>query len=175
MKRILPLILALAFFTFGWADAETTLTHTETMVLQQGPIETEPYVAGGVVGSFLGFGIGHAIQGRYGTDAAWMSIGQAAGGLMFLLGAGCPIKQIGSASCPLNGTATTGLALMILTHVWEIYDLWATPPKHNKMYRDLRNRLDEEGDETEEALNFFVSPVSENSYIGAAAGFTYRF
>src|SRR5690606_27430608 len=47
------------------------LTMEERELLARGEIDAGPHIAGGVVSMFIGFGAGHAVQGRFG-DTGWI-------------------------------------------------------------------------------------------------------
>jgi hypothetical protein len=120
------------------------LTPEETELLAQGEISTGEMVAGGLVGSFFGLGIGHAVQGRY-LDKGWIfTVGELAGGSLVIFGIVQCLEQheLDDGDCddaiPL---LVGGLLVNAGFRVWEIIDVWAGPPRHNARVRELRLRL----------------------------------
>ncbi len=113
-----------------------TLLGSVSALAKEGRTEvvTGRYVTGGVIGSVIGFGIGHAIQGRYGSDRGWIfTTGEAAGFTLAIAG-------IGRQSCTdttsynynsncdrssANSLIAVGFLTMLGFHVWEVVDLWA--------------------------------------------------
>lgn len=91
------------------------------------PVPTGKYITGGILGSTVGFGIGHGIQGRY-QERGWIfTATQAAGLAMFLVG--CSSREEnddGDKVCKNSGLAAAGLGVAIGFHVWEIVDVWST-------------------------------------------------
>lgn len=93
------------------------------------PVPTGKYITGGILGSAAGFGIGHAIQGRYG-DKGWIFTATEATGLV--------VMSIGAGQCQKDkddGTITectksqkslmlTGFGVFLGFHIWEVLDVW---------------------------------------------------
>ena len=92
--------------------------------------EPEPSVArlvvGGVAGTFIGFGLGHAIQGRFG-DSGWVYLVGEGAGLGFAAFAGCQVPSGGSCNSML---LALGMVTYMGFHVAEIIDVWRGPPTH---------------------------------------------
>lgn len=93
------------------------------------PVPTGKYITGGVLGSTIGFGIGHAVQGRYG-DKGWIfTAGEAAGLTAMVAGlASCKDETQSDGSkekkCSQDGLIGLGAAALIGFHIWEIVDAW---------------------------------------------------
>jgi len=97
------------------------------------------YVGGGVASIFIGFGIGHAIQGRW-KEKGWIHTVVQGGAVLAYIGS--VIFTVGSAS-HYNPTSaqvynesatfaglgiTLGIAIVILgSRIWEIIDAWSLP------------------------------------------------
>ncbi len=119
------------------------LSEKERDILQAGEISKSRYVVGGILGTWpLGFGIGHAIQGRY-TDKGWIfTVGEL--GSISLAVAGLGDCWAGSRYETCNGGLVfAGVMAYVGFKVWEIVDLWAGPPEHNRRYREIRGRMGE--------------------------------
>ena len=99
------------------------------------PIKSELYLSGAVVGSFVPFGIGHAIQGRY-KEIGWVftlselaSVAVIAGGLTWATIA--TSRHYAATKGPSMYIPAGSLALLIAGaiaaggfRIWEIIDLW---------------------------------------------------
>ncbi len=90
------------------------------------PVATGKYITGGILGSALGLGIGHAVQGRY-QERGWIFTATQAAGLAMLLG-GCSNPKDrdgdGDKECRDSGLAAAGLGVMVGFRIWEVIDVW---------------------------------------------------
>lgn len=94
-------------------------------------ISTGQYVAGGVLGTLMGVGIGHAIQERY-TQNGWIfTATQLGSGFMYGLFAGQG-NEIGA-----------GLSIISLIgfRIWELVDVWWLPSSHKTVLYKKENRF----------------------------------
>ena len=93
-------------------------------------IDFRRYVAGGALGTVFGFGIGHALQRRYGTDWGWLYTAGELGGLVLMriaAGAGeCSGKGRSYDSCVRRGEikALAGYLLYTGMRIAEIVTVW---------------------------------------------------
>lgn len=141
MKRSFVLIITTLCFglsTFAQEGSPTRpagepvpVTDSTESTSSRIPVKTSKYVTGGVIGSAIGLGIGHGIQGRY-ADKGWIFTATEAAGIAMMV-AGCNDRKDtdndGDEECNNQGLAGAGLILAIGFHVWEIVDVWtgATP------------------------------------------------
>lgn len=128
------------------ADAVSyaSLSEKERSILQRGEITKGRYVIGGILGTWpLGFGIGQAIQGRY-SDTGWIFTAGELGSLAVMVsGMGDCLDGNRHSSCS-GGTIVLGAVAFVGFKIWEIVDLWAVPPEHNRRYHELKSRLGED-------------------------------
>ncbi len=98
-------------------------------------ISRDQYVWGGTVGTILGFGIGHAIQGRY-KEKGWIftltegiGAGTIASGIIWTLFSYKESSKTGDASVgdvmPFVGLGLLGATIILGFRIWEIVDLWS--------------------------------------------------
>lgn len=158
------------------------LSPDEQALYARGHIGTGRYVAGGLVGSFVGFGAGHAVIGEYSNIGWAFTVGEAAG-LAFLMSGvvselsclfSCGVEQ----SSSNNALIAVGAALFYGFRIWEIVDVWVRPTSHNDRYRMLYWRLKndpariepktKEGESTQ--ILPYVDPAGR-----ASLGLVYRF
>lgn len=106
-------------------------------------ISTGRYIAGGLVGTFLGFGIGHGISGIWKKTGWIFTFGEiAAYGLMFggAASAAGNLVDVFSSEEGEEDIGVLGPSLLIAggvsllaLHIWEIVDIWTRP----KTYSDV--------------------------------------
>lgn len=92
-------------------------------------IELGDYIAGGVLGTAVGFGIGHAVQGRW-QDKGWIfTVGEAAGITLFAVGVAGLASSVQTGS--FDGPSSSSYALVAISmlaisgvRIWEIIDVW---------------------------------------------------
>lgn len=92
-------------------------------------ISKERYIAGGVVGTLLGFGIGHAIQGRY-KEIGWVfTLTGIVTSATWVTGSAMVLANPYSTSQAATGSILylSGLILGAAFHIWETADIWAAP------------------------------------------------
>jgi hypothetical protein len=93
------------------------------------------YIAGGIVGTVVGFGIGHGIQGRW-SDGGWIfTVGDTAALGTYIAGLVIIVSDTNvDGSGPFvftDGAPGHGVALAVIgaiaylgIHIWEIVDIW---------------------------------------------------
>lgn len=93
-------------------------------------VSTGKYITGGVLGSTVGFGIGHAVQGRY-SDKGWIfTAGEAVGLTLLVAGANQCQKDKDNDpvadKCSSNAASQVllGFASFVGFHIWEVVDVW---------------------------------------------------
>jgi hypothetical protein len=148
------------------------LTAEEQDLLMQGEISAGEHIGGGVLAWFIGFGSGHAVQGRY-SEKGWIfTVGEGAGLALAVVGAvqcrrGVEDLQVddGPRTCDLLFGA--GAVVFVGFRLWEVIDAMTGPASHNRKVRRLRNR------HQQPAWHGFVVPAGAGD--GAVAGMTLRF
>lgn len=129
-------------------------------ILEIGEITAGPYIAGGIVGSVVGFGSGHAIQGRYLHDGWIFTLLEGS-----LLGIGAAAGDFSPGYLGSGRIGVQGVTLFMLmgVRVWQIVDLWAKPPGHNRRYRELKAQMDDP------KTSLFIMPGAAGSSAGVTA------
>ncbi len=123
-----------------------TLSENDQKVIDIGEISTSRYIIGGVLGTYpIGLGVGHAVQGRW-LQGGWIftagelgSIALAVAGL-----AGCIDNTFSSDDCSGGESSLiiAGVFGYVGFRIWEIIDVWAVPPGHNKKFRELKDYIE---------------------------------
>lgn len=127
----------------------SSLTPDEQSLLERGEYERRELVGGGVLGTIVGFGTGHIVQGRYGKRG-WMFTAGEAGSLsatalgLAICGATDDeddVEFFSNLDCML-GVVSGGLAIFSGFRIWEIVDVWAVPARHNERVRALKAKAE---------------------------------
>lgn len=144
------------------------LSDEERGILARGEITAGEHVAGGAVGTLVGFGLGHAIQGRF-RDKGWIfALGEAAAAGMILTYAVKCANTSGEESCDDHrGWFAAGMILAIGFRGWQVIDVWYGPAAHNGRVRQIRWRAGLP------PVGFHLAPAAAGA--GGAAGLTVRF
>lgn len=158
------------------------LTRAEAEILNEGEISSGQHVGGALAAWSVGFGLGHAIQGRWGKKGWVFTVGESLSlGMVFyalqnVKGECLDIDAPGNYYCEpdsprsLNVALGAGLAFAGL-RVWEIVDSLSGPAEHNRKVRELRARTGQQP--YAQQLTPFVMPMLDGS--GATAGLSARF
>lgn len=117
-------------------------------------ISVGQYVAGGVLGTVLGLGMGHAVQGRYG-EKGWA---------FTVLKSGSIIAAFAFAAGESKGGVVLSLITLFGISIWELIDVWWLPSSY-KVGQHKNNN------------NFYVTPVlySYNDSLRPALGVSVGF
>tara|TARA_R110002073_G_scaffold257750_5_gene420626 strand:- start:17577 stop:18206 length:630 start_codon:yes stop_codon:yes gene_type:complete len=163
-----------AYYNGGYSQLPNLqlLTTEELDIYRRGEISPLETIGGGLVSAWAGFGLGHAVQGRY-SDVGWMfTLGEVASLGVAVLGA-IQVGQRGNSQRFDN--ADTMLLAGVLSYgvlrVWEFVDTLAGPSAHNRRYRALRSKV--YGHAPPPRYGFFVTPGSTRG--GGTAGFSIHF
>lgn len=138
-----------------------TYSIADRQILERGEISTGRYIVGGILGTYPGFGIGHAIQGRYGSKGWIFTVGEVASAAVMVaaFSDGClsGYGNIRDEGCDDNsGLLIVGIGAFLGFHIWEILDVWIAPPVQNKRYRQLK-----QAQTSTSSWNAFVTPTSD--------------
>ena len=103
-------------------NADRSVSNVET--INQGQ-----YIAGGVIGTVFGFGIGHAVQGRW-TKTGWIHTALQVGATGVLVAGYMPLIVAFLSDTKGNNNvvlSVIGSIVLLGAKVWEIVDVWAVP------------------------------------------------
>lgn len=114
------------------------LTAEQQDLLDAGEIPVGGWLTGGVLSTFLGFGVGQAIQGRYKSRGWMFTVGDSVAVTVALYGAA---RCCGPAGHKEEYMVLGGLAVLVGLRIWQTLDAWLVPPAHNRKVRALRTRL----------------------------------
>lgn len=157
------------------------LTRAEVEILNEGEISSGQHVGGALAAWSVGFGLGHAIQGRWGEKGWVFTVGESLslGLVVYALQSenpDCLDIEGGNYYCEPRRPRSVEVALgagiaFIGLRAWEIVDSLAGPAEHNRKVRELRARTGQQP--YAQKLTPFVVPMLDGS--GATAGFAARF
>jgi len=154
MHRRLALLLLLSVSLTALADPASkqeeqlslsNLTTEEIKTYQYGEISTGALIGGGLLGTFVGFGTGHIVYGKY-TSKGWIfTVSELASMLALVYGASqvttCLLFIPGSDCAGGVAWYSVGAMGYVGFHLWEIIDVWTIPGSHNRDYRAIKSRL----------------------------------
>jgi hypothetical protein len=155
------------------------LTLDEQRLLDEGEIPIGRYLGGGITSIFVGFGIGHAVQGRW-SETGWIfTLGQAASLTALIYGISQSDCFLFAYSCNDRGDddgvgfIVGGVIGLVGFRIWELVDVWVGPPRHNRRVRALRMRLGLPPVTVGKRMTPYLVPPSGGS--GAVAGVSLSF
>ncbi|MFZ4714541.1 MAG: hypothetical protein ACOYL6_12540 [Bacteriovoracaceae bacterium] len=116
---------------------------SDRAILEAGPVTRKKYVAGGITGTVLGFGAGHAMVGKW-KEAGWYYTAAELGFLSLMM-IGHKKSLSDTLSTGFNGNfdgsnyalMITGYVGFISARIGEIFDVWNRPYEHNLRYKEL--------------------------------------
>ncbi len=133
---------------YAYQPVQVQLTPEEADILDRGPINDGAHIGGGLISLFFGFGIGQAVQGRYG-DTGWIfTVGELGSLTLMIYGMSQLFNDCYDygydRSCN-NNTGGTSLIIGALAltgfRIWEVVDAFAAPASHNRRYKDIQMRV----------------------------------
>jgi hypothetical protein len=117
------------------------LSPEDRAILQSGPISQTQYIVGGILGTYPGLGIGHAVQGLW-LERGWKFTAAQLGAIALVsIGAGeCfgGMFDDDGASDDDCDKMMLGILGYIGARVWEIYDVWTFANQRNARHMQLR-------------------------------------
>jgi hypothetical protein len=158
----------------GYPQAPAGLTADEQRILARGEIGPGEHFGGALLGFFIGFGSGQAVQGRWG-DTGWIfTVGEAASIAAIVVGVSSEVEDCADDFCdddengPLIAIGVIGI---IGFRVWEIVDSIAGPASHNRRLHQIQARIG-----YPQPGYYSVAPfVAPTHNGGGVAGLTFRF
>jgi hypothetical protein len=156
------------------------LTGEQADLLAQGEISIGRYITGGILAYGVGFGVGHAVQGRW-SDQGWIfTVGESASMIAILYGLTQVGHRHGFDEDPYQDNqrdrrgrnyALAGIVGLVGFRIWEVVDAWAAPPFHNRKVRALKRQLGL----APPVYGFYLAPPQNPSASGGVAGLSVSF
>lgn len=158
------------------AEAHLQLSAEDTELIVDGEIGPVAHIGGGLVATFVGFGTGQAVQGRW-LERGWIfTVGETAGLGVMIYGLGkaatsC-VNEDGS-SCGSSGLGFVAGGAIAVTgfHIWEMVDAFVAPIGHNRRVRAAKLRAN--GHAGIASVTPYVVPPPTGD--GAVGGLSLRF
>jgi hypothetical protein len=165
---------------------QVQLTVDEQWLLSRGYISDGEHIGGGIAALFVGFGVGQAVQGRWGHKGYIFTIGELASFGAMIYGAvtlasacyddfddpysdgGCNETKERRGGVLMVG----GLIGISVFRIWEIVDAFAGPSEHNRELHALKMRLGMP-DSYVRNVRPYIVPSADGG--GALAGVSMRF
>jgi hypothetical protein len=164
---------------YGYQPQPVALTPDEQELLVKGEISDGQIIGGAAANFFIGFGVGQAIQGRWGETGWIFTVGGVASLTALIVGIGQSVDcAFDDPNCDPNSDEGTGLIVagaigFVVFYAWGIVDAFTGPQAHNRKVRELRMRMG-----IPQPLYGRVMPYIKPSHDrngGGTAGLTFRF
>lgn len=153
------------------------ITEEQAGLLSRGQIPIGRYITGGILSYVVGFGIGHAVQGRW-NDQGWVfTAGESASMVAIIYGIAQMSGRHGFDQGPDQrqrrgeNYLVAGLVGLVGFRVWEVVDAWVAPPIHNRKVRALEQQLGL----APPTYGFYLAPPHDSDAAGGVAGLALSF
>ncbi len=169
--RAMTLIVLMAFSTAAAAqpaEVQLQITAEQQELLDAGEISIGKYLTGGTLSTFLGFGVGQAIQGRYKSRGWMFTVGDSVATTVALYGAA---RCCGPAGHTEEYLVVSGLVALVGLRIWQTLDAWLVPPAHNRKVRALRTQLGL----APPSYGLYLAPPQNLDGAGGVAGLAIQF
>ena len=121
------------------------LSSDEADLLERGEVGDAAWIGGGLAAMLIGFGVGQAIQGRWGEQGWVFTLGEPVAVTVMTVGAVEVFTDCTDRCTQTNDRGAWmlvgGLLGFIGLRAWETLDAFVTPPADNVRLRELRQRL----------------------------------
>lgn len=116
------------------------LTEEDQELLARGEVSDAQWLAGGVLSVFVSFGVGQAVQGRWGERGWIFTVGETASIVAMIAGAADGLDcAAGDPHCNNGGAVglvTGGAIGFTVFYLWGVIDAFAAPPAQNARIRE---------------------------------------
>lgn len=123
------------------ASKQLTLSELEKEILKEGELSILRYIAGGLLGTVSGFGLGHIIHGRWLSKGYLFTIGKL---VLNGLVSGCTVANSLNPSGSKNGSKCNSKSEMeaafVAIKLWEVFDVWNHEYQRRKKHRNLKKK-----------------------------------
>ncbi|MBN21847.1 MAG: hypothetical protein CL678_11255 [Bdellovibrionaceae bacterium] len=134
------------FFSFSASASasQSILSKEDQGILKMGLVEPTEWIIGGALGTFVGFGLGHAVQGTYESSSAYIyTIGELVS--LGLVVAGIPgaiLKSVNKSDSEKQnfGLITIGAIAFAGFRFVEMVQVWFAPVSHNDRFEELKKQ-----------------------------------
>ncbi len=144
--KFLYLILVTLFIFANTVSAEETFSPEDREILEEGLIDQQKYVTGGILGTVVGFGSGHGVIGKY-KQVGWLYTASEVGFLgLMAVGYRKSVQDTfqagvtGNFDGPNYGLMIVGYIGFISSRIGEIFDIWNRPFDHNRRHQELKDQ-----------------------------------
>lgn len=162
---------------YAYQPPPVQLTAEERELLDKGEISGGAQVGGAILGLFIGFGSGQAVQGRW-SDRGWIfTLGEAASIAMMISSVDdweddCSGFENDTCGDAPNGTFILAYFALLTFRLWGTLDAAIVPTGHNRKVRRAQMKA-YGGRPMYYGATPFIVPAARGD--GATAGFTLRF
>lgn len=149
------------------------LSSDEADLLERGEVGNAAWIGGGLAAMFIGFGVGQAIQGRWGDQGWIFTLGEPVAVVVMTVGAvdvftDCTGRCASTSSDRGAWMLVGGLLGFVGLRAWETLDAFIVPPADNLRLRELRERLGLPPTPTAYRLQPYLAPARGSAGGGVA-------
>jgi hypothetical protein len=152
------------------------LSAEDRELIEDGEISTGAHIAGGALAFFVGFGVGQAVEGRWGSRGWIFTVGDTASLILVGYGLGKGASDCATAAegetCGGSGLGLIAGGLIAYSgfRLWETIDAFVAPIGHNRRVRGAKLRA---GMNPMYSATPYVVPAQNGN--GAVGGLSLRF
>ncbi|MEM9174372.1 MAG: hypothetical protein AAGC67_04000 [Myxococcota bacterium] len=182
---VFMILLGVASVAQAQAQAQATdpasrLSDRDASILTRGLYTEDQMTWGGITGTLIGFGSGHAIQDRW-RETGWIYTAGESASVVALIGGtvGCARRNDNDSFGDIFDTTDCFLAVSLVStatfaafRVVEAFDVWISPRRHNARFRELEARRARRAVRIAPYVAPYVAPGEAG---GAAFGLALRF
>lgn len=166
-------------YAYGTQPRRFVLSSDDADLLERGEVSDVAYVGGAAVAVFFGFGLGQAVQGRWGEEGWIFTLGETASIAALIVGVADAFSDCAdnsSNSCSDRGTPYLigGFIGLGVFRIWEVVDALVSPPAENRRLHELRLQLGIAPPAGAYGMRPFVAPA-RGSTGGGVAGVALSF
>ncbi len=122
----------------GGSEGKTQIQIEDEMIQDIGRTSMPAYIAGGVLGAGMGFGIGHAIQSRF-TEKGYIFLTGELLATTAMVGMFSDCAFSLGSRCRSDSSQIGAVWLFVGLRIWEAIDLWYTPISINRRLEELNS------------------------------------
>jgi hypothetical protein len=160
------------------------LSQNDKDLLRKGEISQAQLLAGGFLGTFIGFGAGHLPYEMYSSRGWIFTAGEVATLALAIVGAtgvnnDCTVQPNGFRKCEDVGGSRAAVVVGVLgflgLRIWEVIDVWTIPSARNYDIRRIRQKMGRDLTDSSWVISPTLQASGAPNKRGAGLNFSFRF
>ena len=124
-------------------------------------MERSYYVTGGVLGTILGLGIGHGVQGRWESDGWFFTVGQFLSASLYVSAVNDYDSCVADGDSSCNDSSGFWALILLVSRVGEIVSVWNPSSKEYRIVKEKKRS------------RFFAIPFLKKGHMGLSFGMSF--